>query len=50
MEHEKTKFAQIEYRVSTGDNREIYLQYPSSSLLACGKGLIVRTDCPKTTE
>lgn len=39
------QFAQIDYVVENGEKRSIFVQYPTSSLLECGKGLTVRTDC-----
>jgi len=45
--HGKEQYAEVEYVVTTGDNRVVFVKYPNSSLLACGKGLNTRTDCPK---
>lgn len=43
----ENKFAQIDYTLSDGGQRSVYVQYPNANLLACGKGLTIRTDCDK---
>lgn len=47
---DKTQFAHIEYAVESGEQREVYIQYPNLNFLPCGKGLIVRTDCKPNTN
>ncbi len=44
----KGNFAKITYSTPNLHNREVYVQYPTSSFLACGKGLTIRKDCGKT--
>ncbi len=44
----KEKFVKIVYTTPNQKKREVFVQYPNSSLLACGKGLKIRTDCGKS--
>ncbi len=44
---EKGKFAKIDYTTPNAAKREVWVRYPNSSFLACGKGLKIRSDCEK---
>jgi len=39
--------AKISYQMPTGAKKEAMVKYPNSEFVACGKGLLIRTDCKK---
>ena len=38
-------FQNLKYDLPSGGVRQVFVKFPSSDFLACGKGLTIRTDC-----